>query len=98
MSKNYYSSNNLTVQKAELSSYIKNITDALDEINEVTPLSNFKCAVGKEFSDSFDVLKSKIPSIKKSLVSFEEFLVLTDKTYNNLSQDVGDALNAYLAK
>lgn len=98
MSKNYYSSNNLTVQKAELSTYVKNITDALDEINKITPLSDLECEVGKEFSDSFDAMKSKIPSIKKSLASFEEFLVLTDKTYNNLSQDVGDALDAYLVK
>ena len=98
MSKSYYSSDNLTIQKAELSTYIKNITEALDEINKVTPLNDLKCEVGKEFSDSFDVIKSKIPSIKKSLASFEEFLVLTNKTYNNLSQDVSDALDAYLAK
>ena len=98
MVKSYYNSANLTVNKVELSTYIKNITDALDEINKVSVSVDFVCPSGKSVSDELEDLKAKIPTIKTSLASFEEHLVNTDKTYSNLSDEVNEALDTFSSK
>lgn len=98
MVKSFYDSENLTVNKVELSTYIKNITDALDEINKVGVAVDFVCPSGKSVSDELEDLKAKIPSIKTSLSSFEEHLVNTNKTYSNLSDEVSTALDTFSSK
>ena len=98
MTKVYYSEETKNQKKVKLSSYFDSINTALDAIKEVDVASNWESSNNETVSGSLKSLIDKIPSIKESLQSFDEFLGVTDKTYNEASKEVEDALRHYNKK
>lgn len=94
-SKFYYGGSTNTTKKEELAGYIEQITNSLNDINDIDISGEWKCSEASNFNSKFTDMKSKINSIITCLNSYESFLSLADKTYSNISDDVRDALSSF---
>ncbi len=87
MSKSFYSDFVLK-NRDELESYIDSIKGSLDNIEKLEINDNWKCNDNSDVLTDLNYLQGLIPSIKKSLDSYKNFLTTTDKTYNAISDNI----------
>ena len=87
MSKSFYSDFVLK-NRDELESYIDSIKGSLDNIEKLEINDNWKCNDNSDVLTDLNYLQGLIPSIKKSLDSYKNFLTTTDKTYNEISDNI----------
>ena len=91
MSKSFYS-DFIIKNRDELEQYIESIKDSLNNISKIEIDDNWKCHDNKDVLTDFNYLQGLIPSINECLESYKNFLTTTDKTYNEVSEDMLDVL------
>ncbi len=91
----YYSSDS-KAKRTQLATYFDNIENALAKINEIIASESWQCATATAFDEKFDIIKEKIPSINKTLTSYETFLGVVENTYSDASEEIDSAITTYV--